>query len=321
MPRPLRFIPEDYRNWTDSYGRPIAVVEVTIRTLLGMFLLKPTKQNRDLIIGVMAHVQSRLKFDVYAYAWLSNHGSYLIGVTGSDHQAAIMQEIHSQLARELGRPEYSNWNGAFWGRRGRPILVADEADQIQRLKYCLANATKEHLVTRPERWPGAHAAKALCGTMTDKGVWIDRTKLDALKRLANSDNKLCLQACTQTVTLTLSKLPCLAHLTDLEYQEEMKSLCREIADEAAEDRRLSGASVIGIKRLLRYSPHHVPDTLERSPAPIIHSHCSKFRAAFKAAYKDFVGGYRAALNEFLYGVGARLFPEGGLAPGYSFVSD
>ena len=30
MPRPLRFIPEDYRNWTDSYGRPIAVVEVTI---------------------------------------------------------------------------------------------------------------------------------------------------------------------------------------------------------------------------------------------------------------------------------------------------
>ncbi len=321
MPRPLRFIPEDYLNWTDSYGRPIAVVEVTIRTLLGMFLLKPTRQTRDLTVGIMAHVQESLKFDIYGYAWLSNHGSYLIGVTGPDHQAAIMQEIHSQLARELGRPEDSNWSGAFWGRRGRPILVADEEDQIQRLKYCLANSTKEHLVTRPERWPGAHAAKALCGTMTDKGVWIDRTKLDALRRRANSDYGHCLQESTQTLTLRLSKLPCLAHLSDLEYQAEMKSLCREIADEAAEDRRLSGSSVIGTKRLLRYSPHHIPDTLDRSPAPIIHSHCSEFRAAFRAAYQDFVEGYREALKEFVYGIGARLFPEGGLAPGYSFVSD
>ena len=96
---------------------------------------------------------------------------------------------------------------------------------------------------------------------------------------------------------------------------------RRPAPYSAEDRRLSGSSVIGAKRVLRYSPHHVPDTLDRSPAPIIHSHCSEFRAAFKAAYQDFVEGYREALKEFVYGIGARLFPEGGLAPGYSFVSD
>ena len=193
MSRPLRFIPDEYRNWTDSYGRDIAVVEITIRTVLGMFLLKPTPQNRSIIVGVMAHVQQRLKFDIYGYAWLSNHGSYLVGVTGPEHQSAIMREIHSQLARELGRPKYSDWDGAFWGRRGRPILVADEVDQIERLAYCLANSTKEHLVTRPERWPGAHAAKALCGSMTDKGIWKNRTKLDALKRRAGSDKRRRLQ--------------------------------------------------------------------------------------------------------------------------------
>ena len=100
MSRPLRFVPEEYTNWTDSYGRDIAVVEITTRTLLGMFLLKPTPHNRSLIVGVMAHVQERLKFDVYGYAWLSNHGSYLVGVTGPKHQSAIMREIHGQLARE-----------------------------------------------------------------------------------------------------------------------------------------------------------------------------------------------------------------------------
>ena len=113
MSRPLRFVPEEYRNWTDSYGQEIAVVEITTRTLLGMFLLKPTPQNRSIIVGVMAHVQRRLKFEIYGYAWLSNHGSYLVEVTGPEHQSAIMREIHGQLARELGRPEYSDWDGAF----------------------------------------------------------------------------------------------------------------------------------------------------------------------------------------------------------------
>ena len=64
MSRSLRFIPDEYKNWTDSHGRDIAVVEITIRTVLGMFLLKPTPQNRSIIAGVMAHVQRRLKFDI-----------------------------------------------------------------------------------------------------------------------------------------------------------------------------------------------------------------------------------------------------------------
>jgi hypothetical protein len=68
MSRPLRFVPEEYRNWTESYGQEIAVVEITIRTLLGMFFLTPTPQNRSLMVGVIAHVQQRLKFDIYGYA-------------------------------------------------------------------------------------------------------------------------------------------------------------------------------------------------------------------------------------------------------------
>jgi len=318
MSRPLRFIPDEYKNWTDSYGRDIAVVEITIRTLLGMFLLKPTPQNRSLIVGVMAHVQQRLKFDIYGYAWLSNHGSYLVGVTGPEHQSAIMREIHSQLAREGGRPEYGDWDGTFWGTRGRPILIADEIDQIERLRYCLANSTKEHLVTRPERWPGAHAAKALCGSMTDKGTWINRTKLDALKRRAGSDKRRCLQDCTEHVTLRLSKLPCLSHLTDGEYQTHMKAMCKDISDDAADERRLTGASVMGVKRLLRYSPRHVPVKMDRTPAPKVHSVCPEFRAQFNTAYMDFVDGYREALQALHSGVLEPLFPEGGLPPGYRF---
>jgi hypothetical protein len=49
MPSPLQFVPDSAnKKWTDTKGRPIAIAEVTIRTVMGMFLLKPTAQNRDL---------------------------------------------------------------------------------------------------------------------------------------------------------------------------------------------------------------------------------------------------------------------------------
>ena len=37
MPAPLQFVPEDAKTWTDSKGRPIAIAEVTIRTIMRMF--------------------------------------------------------------------------------------------------------------------------------------------------------------------------------------------------------------------------------------------------------------------------------------------
>jgi hypothetical protein len=72
MSRPLDFVPEDYKNWPDSYGQEIAVLEITIRTVLGMFLLKPKLQNCSLIVGIMEDVQRPLKFDIYGDARLGS---------------------------------------------------------------------------------------------------------------------------------------------------------------------------------------------------------------------------------------------------------
>ena len=55
MPRPLRYIPEDAKTWTDSRGRKVAVVEVTIRAKQSRFLLRPSAEVRDVIVGAIAH--------------------------------------------------------------------------------------------------------------------------------------------------------------------------------------------------------------------------------------------------------------------------
>ena len=63
MPSPLQFVPDSAKKWTDAKGRPIAIAEVTIRTVMGMFLLKPTPQNRGLILGVLDAARPDFQWD------------------------------------------------------------------------------------------------------------------------------------------------------------------------------------------------------------------------------------------------------------------
>ena len=117
MTSQLRFIPDEAKLWTDSKGRPIAIAEVTVRTVQGRFLLQPTPDNTRLILGVLGRAQARLDFELYAYAYLSNHGSILVGVRSAHHLARVMNYIHGNIPKELGRKENSDWSGKFWCSR------------------------------------------------------------------------------------------------------------------------------------------------------------------------------------------------------------
>ena len=134
MAAPLRFIPEETKLWTDPKGRPIAIAEVTIRTSQGRYLMKPTPENTDLLLGVIGRAQAVLDFELYAYAYLSNHGSMLVGVRSAQHLSRVMNYIHANIAKELSRKENSDWSGQFIGRRGRAILVLGDEELEGRLR-------------------------------------------------------------------------------------------------------------------------------------------------------------------------------------------
>ena len=114
MPRPLRYVPQEAKTWTDSYGRKVAVVEVTIRAYQSRYLFRPSPEVRDVIVGVMAHVQKRVKFDVYGYAFLSNHGSYLIGVSNVNYfgRSATVILAGLELSLVFFIPWY--WTSQMW---------------------------------------------------------------------------------------------------------------------------------------------------------------------------------------------------------------
>ena len=315
MSTPLRYIPEEAKVFTDTRGRPIAVVEVTIRTLLGIFLLKPTTRNTSLILGVLGRAQERLDFELYGYAYLSNHGSLLVGVRSAQHLAAIMEFVHGNIARELGRAEQSDWKGRFWGRRGRPILILSDEDLVSRLRYLLSNSTKENLVTRPTRWPGAHCARALCTGKPDVGAWVNRTELRDMGAAGPRKRRQAAEAdATTHYRIKLEKLPCYRHLTDSEYQQMISEMCRQIASEAAAIRKQTGGGVVGTKRLLRMSAHHRPEQLDTSSAPPVHCAEVLVKEMFLDAYRAFVDGYKAAYQTLNDRLADCQFPPGGVPP-------
>ena len=112
----------------------------------------------------------------------------------------------------------------------------------------------------------------------------------------------------------LEKLPCRRDLSNTQYQGWVRHLCREISEEAAEERKQTGQSLLGAGRLMRIQPHHRPSTIARSPAPPVHCYDRERRRWFLEAYELFVDAYRAASQALHKGLKDFCFPEGGLPP-------
>ena len=315
MSTPLRYVPQEAMIWKDAKGRPTAVVEMTIRTIEGMFLLKPTTRNTSLILGVLGRAKERLDFELYGYAYLSNHGSLLLGVRSAQHLARIMEFINGNIARELGRVEQSHWRGRFWARRGRPILVLSDEDLVHRMRYLLSNSTKENLVTHRSRWPGAHCARALFTGKSDVGAWVNRTELRQMGTAGPRNRRDATEAdATTHYRIKLDKLPCWRHLTATKYQQAISEMCRDIAEQAKAIRKQTGCGVVGKKRLLRTSAHHRPERMDKSPAPAIHCADSEQKQWFIETYKLFVDSYKMAYEALRKGLAGYAFPDGGVPP-------
>ena len=288
----LRYVPDEIKLWRDKKGRPIALYEVTIRCIMGMFLLVPRPEHVRIVLGVLGRALAELDFELFGYGFLSNHGSYILGVRDEAHLADIMEFIHSNIARELGRKEYSDWDGRFWGRRGQPIPILSDEDLLDRMRYLISNSTTENLVEHPTKWPGAHCAKALCNSKPDTGLWINRT---GLYRSNLRKGRTFVSHFETEYPVQLSRIPVWAGLSANDYRARFVEMCNDLAEEARLEREASGIKgVLGAKAAMRMSPHHRPDRMDRSRAPLVHCRDAETRTWFQKMYRLFCAQYREA---------------------------
>ncbi|MEM7353019.1 MAG: transposase, partial [Acidobacteriota bacterium] len=172
MGYPLRYIPDGG-----------ALVEVTINTLQGRYLLRPDARGRvnELVLGVIGRAQELYSISIVAVTVLSSHAHLLLVPETAKQLADFMRHLNTNLSREIGR--LHDWPGKLVERRYRSIEVSSEAeDQIARLRYLLAAGVKEQLVEKAIDWPGVHSARALTRDLPLRGWWFNRSREYADRR-------------------------------------------------------------------------------------------------------------------------------------------
>ena len=290
-----------------------ALVEVSNRTIQGRFLLRPSLELNEIIVGVMGRAQRRIGLQIFGFQFLSDHYHLLAWAENAQQLAEFMEYFDGNLAREAGRA--SAWSGKFWGRRYHSAVVSnDDQSQLDRLRYIISNGCKEGLVASPMDWPGVSSTFALLdGSMILRGMWFDRT------RQYRARNAGLQQVFGEEEEVRLSALPSLAHLDHEEFQRTIRSVVEQIEHETVQMHRANGTKPAGPKWVMRQKPHRVPKAMKRSPA-------KKFLAAFRhsiaelrAAYREFVARYREASLRLRSGDRMVAFPPGCFPPRLPFV--
>jgi REP element-mobilizing transposase RayT len=303
MGRRLRFVPES------------SLVAVGWRVVQGRFLLRPSPELNKIVIGVLGRAQRMYPIRICGVAVLSNHLHLLLIAEDAKRVSEFMQYVGSKLAREVNR--LTGWSGpVFHGRYSMIVVSEEEAAQVERLKYLLAQGCKENLVKRPADWPGVHCARALCEGENLVGEWFDRTQ-EHVARRRGGDRAPCRFASSETVALT--PIPCWEHLSADAYRERIADLLADIEREAAAERALSGSRILGAEAVLTLHPHHLPASVASAPLPLVHAASEAVRRTFRDAYRTFVAAFRGASEALRSDSPTGAFPAGSFPPAPPFV--
>lgn len=299
--RPLRFLPP---------GR--CVVEVTTRTIQGLLLLKPTPEANARIRAVLGRASALYPaVKILGYWFLSNHWEALLEVPNAQVLSDFMSHVNSNLARQLG--ELFGWEGPFWARRYRAIVIVDNVAQVRRLKYLLSQGTKENLVARPADWPGVSSLRATLEGVNDVGAWFDSKKeyQSRKQRRKRGQQPRPRRDFVTPYEIPVHPLPCWSRLSTEEQRRRAAALVQEIESTATERRKKTGKRPFGVRKILSQPAKSRPPKVARSPAPLVHASTRLGAIRFVARYKRFLRRYREASDRLLAGDAAAIrdFPS------------
>ena len=303
MARPLRYVPPD------------SLVEVTCRTIQGRFLLRPSRDLNEIVLGILGRAARRYQVKLCLFVYLSNHCHLLVRAANARQLARFMGFVNGNLAKEAGR--LHRWRERFWGRRYTAIVVShEEAAQVARLRYLLEQGTKEGLVRSPRDWPGANSVQALLDGRQMRGIWFDRTREYEARRSGQRPGKY---EFAEEETLELSPIPAWDSVDADTRRETVRNLLLDIERDARQALKTSGRAPLGIRRILNQDPHHRPERTHRSPAPRFHAQTWPVRKSLELAYHEFRLRFRQAADDLKRGQRNVEFPPGCFPPALPFA--
>lgn len=299
------------------------LVEVSCRTLESRAFLRPSRNANELIVGVLGRAHQVSPVEICAMAFPSTHYHLLLNVPDQNHLSGFMHHLNTNLSKEINR--LYDRTGPLWSRRYDAILVSEEPEaQWNRLKYVLAQGTKEGMVKSPMLWPGVHSASQLITGTSHEGYWFHWAKEWAARRRGESFDPY---DYATRYRVDLAQLPCFQDMEPEEYRERVEALIRDIEQEALEQRQ--GRPFLGVEAILQQDPLEkitkgIPaistQKPSKSPKPEFHAASREARASFRTQSFDFYNQYYTAAQLVREGkIEAVLsFPEGSFPSPFPF---
>ena len=285
------------------------VVEITIRTIHGRHLLRPSDDINEIILGILGRAQELYGIRIHAFVFMSNHYHLILSIPDAKALAKFEGYLNGNLAKEAGR--LHAWREKVWSRRYRAIPILDDVAMVARLHYLLSHGCKEGLVARPSDWPGVSSLQTMLTGEPSRGYWFNRTAEYYNRRRGRPFDKY---AFATQYEVKLSSLPCWEKLSQDEYRAKVENLVNGIETETRSNNRKAGLLPPGPGVILATDPHSHPDEPKRSPAPPCHTSMKSLHREFMAAHYAFTDAYVEASALFRSGKRNTTFPDGCFPP-------
>jgi putative transposase len=267
---------------------------ITRRTTQRELLMRPDDETNNAFIYCLAVAAQRCQVDVLLTVAESNHHHTVIFDRYGNYPAFI-EHFHKLFARCQNRLR-GRWEN-FWASEEPSVVCLLDRDAVMsKLAYAATNPVKDRLVERVHHWPGVNSYINLRS---------GRPLVATRPRHFFQQNGAMPERVTLTLTIPLE-------LGEPEhFRAQLHEQVETIEREVMEDRRRTGARVLGRRGVLQQSWRSAPksEAPHRNLRPRFASRDAELRIAAMVEYHAFLDAYRDAHQCWLRGLQG-VFPAG-----------
>jgi putative transposase len=273
-----------------------------------------TDSISNIIGSCLARGVEKFGVHLYAFVWMSNHGHLLIRAP-RNNLADFMAYLNGQIAVNVNR--FLGRRHQLWARRYAAAQVLEEAEELERLGYILANPQNAGIANSIEDWPGLSSAHFLIQNRVQRFLCFDRT---AWYENGCPNN---IAPFLSTVKLEHKILPQLARLDPKKLRRKVRRLIRvkvkplDIAFENAQNAPLEIDPWRPIRRRFQARtliPTDRPESPKRSRQPLCHTRRASLWRIYQDWYREFRTAHADSSYQYKLGNTDVEFPPGSFAP-------
>lgn len=298
-------------SYAPRFVPPNSLVEVTLRTVAGVMLLRPTPELVAQIWGILGRALELYPVRLHAVQFMSNHVHMLLSTDHGKQLAAFTKYLNRNISAVVKK--MLHWKGPVWEPRPHYAIILDDAAAMARFQYVHSNGVKEGLVDHPSDSPWVSSAQALLGNGEVVAHWASTADRRRARRLGESTDA---RECGKEYRIVFTPLPGTEDLT----ADERRAMVAETFDEIARAAHIArdGRPTLGVEAIVTPQPL-VPSELEKAPGPVVHGSSETEKEEFVAVRNEFIRAFRQAAKALAEGNRDAKFPPGSLPPNLPFV--